>query len=212
MSAASAPPCIRPDVPRPGRVGAPGGASEAPAGAPADAALVRRAQAGDAAAFAGLMDRHAPACLRFAARMLGDPADAEDAVQETFVRAHRALARYEERESFRTWLFEVLVNRCRTLVRRRGARERRVLVDDALLAAAAVDHDGRRAEWRWELERALAALPPDHREAFLLKHVEDLSYDEMALVTGAGVSALKMRVKRACERLQTLLQEVHDVR
>jgi RNA polymerase sigma-70 factor (ECF subfamily) len=64
---------------------------------------------------------------------------------------------------------------------------------------------------RIEIERALALLEPDQREAFLLKHVEQLGYDEMAAVTGAGVSALKMRVKRACERLQELLGEVNDV-
>ena len=66
-------------------------------------------------------------------------------------------------------------------------------------------------ELRIEIERAVAQLDPDQREAFLLKHVEQLGYDEMAAVTGAGVSALKMRVKRACERLQELLGEVNDV-
>ena len=66
----------------------------------------------------------------------------------------------------------------------------------------------RRAAWREELDRALQRLDTDQREAFLLKHVEDLGYDEMAAVTGVGVSALKMRVKRACERLRVLLHEV----
>ena len=58
-----------------------------------------------------------------------------------------------------------------------------------------------------EIDRALGRLEPDQREAFLLKHVEDLSYEEMAALTGAGISALKMRVKRACERLRVLLGE-----
>ena len=66
-------------------------------------------------------------------------------------------------------------------------------------------------ELRIEIERAVAMLEPEQREAFLLKHVEQLGYEEMAAVTGAGVSALKMRVKRACERLQELLGEVNDV-
>ena len=65
--------------------------------------------------------------------------------------------------------------------------------------------------WREEIARALAALPAEQREAFLLKHVEDLSYEEMSEITGVGISALKMRVKRACARLRELLQEVQSV-
>ena len=175
-----------------------------------DAALVRRVLDGDPRAFTTLVDRHADACLRFATRMLGDRADAEDATQEALVRAYRALGRYEERESFRTWLFTILVNRCRTAAARRARRTRLVTVDDDALGAAAVASDGRAIEWRAELDRALARLPAEQREAFLLKHVEQLEYDEMAAVTGVGVSALKMRVKRACERLQALLGEASD--
>jgi RNA polymerase sigma-70 factor (ECF subfamily) len=173
-----------------------------------DAALVRRVLDGDAAAFTTLIDRHAPACLRFATRMLGNRADAEDATQETLVRAYRALGRYEDREVFRTWLFSILVNRCRTAVLRRGRRDRRVTVDETALASAAVDSDAAAVDLHVELERALAALDADQREAFVLKHVEQWSYDEMAAATGVGVSALKMRVKRACERLQLLMAEV----
>jgi len=176
-----------------------------------DAMLVRRVLDGDPRAFTALVDRHAAACLRFATRMLGDRADAEDATQETLVRAYRALGRYEDRESFRTWLFTILVNRCRTAAARRARRTRLVAADEGALGTAAVGSGAAAAEWRAELERALEALEADQREAFLLKHVEQLSYEEMAEVTGAGVSALKMRVKRACERLQLLLGGVRDV-
>jgi RNA polymerase sigma-70 factor (ECF subfamily) len=72
---------------------------------------------------------------------------------------------------------------------------------------AAPEDEARAFEFRDEIAWALAALPAEQREAFLLKHVEDLSYDEMVLVTGAGASALRMRVKRACGRLQVLLDE-----
>jgi RNA polymerase sigma-70 factor (ECF subfamily) len=78
------------------------------------------------------------------------------------------------------------------------------------LVAATEDHPADRTAWREEIERALAVLHEDQREAFLLKHVEDLSYEEMAEITGAGISALKMRVKRACERLRELLEEVRS--
>jgi RNA polymerase sigma-70 factor (ECF subfamily) len=83
-----------------------------------------------------------------------------------------------------------------------------VIADEAMLAGAAVDSDAAAVDLHVELERALAALDPDQREAFVLKHVEQWSYEEMAAATGVGVSALKMRVKRACERLQSLMAEV----
>ena len=178
-----------------------------------DATLVRRVLEGDTAAFTTLVDRHAAACTRFAMRMLGNREDAEDAAQESFLRAYRSLGRYEERQSFRTWLFQILVNRCRTAAVRRQRQQRMFLVDEGAIALASVRPAAEFTELRAELQRAIESLDADQREAFLLKHVEQLSYEEMAAITGAGVSALKMRVKRACDRLQWLLrdEEVSDV-
>ena len=172
-----------------------------------DAMLVRRVLDGDTAAFTTLVDRHAAACTRFATRMLGNREDAEDATQETFLRAYRSLARYEERQAFRTWLFQILINRCRTAAVRRERRHRMFLVDDNAVASASVRPAAETSDLRAELQRVVDALDPDQREAFLLKHVEQLSYDQMAAATGVGVSALKMRVKRACDRMQWMLRE-----
>jgi len=176
-----------------------------------DAVLVRRVLDGDTAAFTILVDRHAAACTRFATRMLGNREDAEDATQESFLRAYRSLGRYEERQAFRTWLFQILINRCRTAAVRRQRRQRMFLVDETAMALASVRPAADTSDLRGELQRAIDSLDPDQREAFLLKHVEQLSYDEMAEATGVGVSALKMRVKRACDRMQWLLQEASDV-
>ena len=178
-----------------------------------DEELVRRTLAGDAGAYARLVDRHYDRCARYAYRMLGTREDAEDAVQETFLRAYRALARYEPRDVFERWLTSILVNQCRTLGARRTRLTRRfVHADDALARAAApgatavgdVSFDD-------AIQRALAALEPLLREAFLLKHVEDMSYEQMEQVTGAGRSALKMRVKRACAALRTALGATMEV-
>jgi RNA polymerase sigma-70 factor, ECF subfamily len=171
-----------------------------------DASLVRAVLAGNPAAFATLVDRHARVCLRYAHRMLGNREDAEDVTQEAFVRAHAALGRYDERTAFQTWLMTILINRCRTALQARRRRDARVIADDALVANAAAVEDESGA-LRDTIARALARLEPAQREAFLLKHVEQLSYDEMSVITGAGVSALKMRVQRACERLQVLLED-----
>ena len=176
-----------------------------------DATLVRRVLDGDARAFTLLVDRHLQPCLRFATRMLGGRHDAEDVTQETLLRAYRALATYDPTSSFRTWLFAILVNRCRTSLLQRSRYVRRVVTDEEAMARATGTDVAAATELRIEIERALAQLDPEQREAFLLKHVEQLGYEEMSAVTGVGVSALKMRVKRACERLQGLLGEVNDV-
>lgn len=173
-----------------------------------DQALLELAKAGDIEAFERLVDRHYARCLRFARNLLRDHRDAEEAVQDTFIRAYRALGGYEERERFEGWLYRILVNRCRTAASRSQRERGRVVFDTtalALVPAAQVERDHALRE---EIDRALARLSTDQREAFLLRYVEDLSYEEMAAVTGDGVSALKMRVKRACDRLRGLLGEV----
>jgi RNA polymerase sigma-70 factor (ECF subfamily) len=172
-----------------------------------DAELVRDVLRGNASAFTPLVDRHAPACLRYATRLLDSREDAEDVTQETFVRAHAALARFDGSVAFRTWLMTILINRCRTALKQRRIRAERVVTSDDAVDQAAVMPGVDAAVMRDAIARALQQLDPAQREAFLLKHVEQLSYDEMARVTGAGVSALKMRVQRACERLQLLLRE-----
>ena len=174
-----------------------------------DASLVRSVLDGNAAAFTTLVDRHSRVCLRFATRMLGNREDAEDVTQETFVRAYGALPRYDGSTAFRTWLMTILVNRCRSALQTRRRRDARLVADETALATAAAATNGDVA-LRHAIEQALARLEPAQREAFLLKHVEQLSYDEMSAMTGVGISALKMRVQRACERLQELLREERD--
>lgn len=182
---------------------------------PSDAAVVRRVLAGDAEAFAILVDRYSDRCARYAVRIVGNREDAEEAVQDALVRAYRALGDYEERDRFSAWLFRILINQCRSAAARAARRERTFPDVDADLPGAA-PHDGvidsaERYAQRDRLERALAQLRPEQREAVVLRLGEELSYDEMAMVTGAGVSALKMRVARAVARLRELLTEVYSV-
>jgi RNA polymerase sigma-70 factor (ECF subfamily) len=176
-----------------------------------DGALVRRVLAGDSRAYAGLVTRYRDRLGRYAMRMLGNEADAEEALQDTFVRGYRSLARCTDPERFGAWMFGILVNRCRTKGAQRARRQRLVVHDEPALARASVSHTEDRDALREAIEWAVAQLSPAHREAFLLKYVEDLSYDEMTELTGAGVSALKMRVARAREELQRLLLEADSV-
>ncbi|HTJ22237.1 MAG TPA: RNA polymerase sigma factor [Gemmatimonadaceae bacterium] len=178
--------------------------------ASSDAAIVARVLRGDAEAFRGLVDRYRDQYARYALHMLGNQEDAEEALQDAFTRAYRALPRCEDPERFGAWLFRILVNRCRTAGTRRGRRARTFVADEAALLGASEEHPEDRAAWREEIDRAVHRLRPEQREAFLLKYVEELGYDEMSQLTGVGVSALKMRVMRACERLRDLLSEVHS--
>ncbi len=175
---------------------------------PSDADLVRATRAGDTAAFAALVGRHRDRHLRFVARMLGDRDDAEDVLQSVFLRAFRHIDACDDPERFGAWLHRIVVNECRTHASRRGQRERKLVRDELVLEG--VEASGRESDPALleAIEAALATLAVDQREAFILKHVEGLEYEEMAEVTGAGVSALKMRVKRAIERLREQLEGV----
>ena len=175
-----------------------------------DRAVIHQVLSGDVEAFARLVDRHYERCARIAVRILGNREDAEEAIQDAFLRAFKALGDYEEREQFSAWLTRILVNQCRTVLAR--SRKRDLIFPDLDPVAFDFAVDANVAEGIWpELERALAQLPAEQREAIVLKYADDLTYEEMARVTGAGESALKMRIQRAFARLRAILQEVPSV-
>jgi RNA polymerase sigma-70 factor (ECF subfamily) len=173
-----------------------------------DAELVSRARAGDLACYVELLQRHRASLERYAVRVLGNREDAEEALQDSLIRAWEALGRGHQPESVRSWLFRILVNRCRTRLSRPDRMDRGPGAEVALSLAASVSQTDGEA-WREEISRALARLPTDQREAFLLKHVEEFSYEEIGELTGSSIPALKMRVNRACLRLRALLEDVY---
>jgi RNA polymerase sigma-70 factor (ECF subfamily) len=170
-----------------------------------DGDAIGRVLAGDPDAFAHLVDRYYDHCLRYATGMLGNRQDGEEAVQDAFVRAFRSLGRYEDRGRFDAWLFRIVVNRCRT----RGAaalRNPEFAGTEQIESTVASRRDADPLT-REVVREAVAALPSDQREAFLLKYVEGFDYSEIADMTGAGVSALKMRVSRARALLRSMLTD-----
>src|SRR5471030_1538658 len=136
-----------------------------------DSSMISRAKLGDIDAFTAIVDAYYARCLRFARAVLLNPDDAEDMVQDTFVRLYRALPRYEERQRFESWLFQILGNCCRTAntaYRRYSARavdDDRALerVPSSDIPGVASDH-----EWGDAVRRALADVPEHNREIFLL--------------------------------------------
>jgi RNA polymerase sigma-70 factor (ECF subfamily) len=177
-----------------------------------DADLVAAVLAGDVEAFSGLVRRHEDTCIRFAVRMLGSRVDADDALQSAFMRAFRGLRNCREPDRFGGWLYHIVVNECRTYSTRRRQRELRFTpatnaIERAVAPGSEPEED---TDVGGHIENALGMLPADQREAFLLKHVEEMTYDEMAEMTGVSISALKMRVKRACDGLRDLLEGVYN--
>ena len=159
-----------------------------------DAELVVRTRAGDPDAFGILVSRYYDACWRFAYHMTGERADAEDVLQDAFLRAYLAIGRYDERDQFRGWLFRILTNQCRNALTSRGRRTRRFVQDEIALESAPAPPLGLATGVEdAALVHALSQLDPLQREALLLKYAEGLEYGEMSAMTGAGESALKMR-------------------
>ena len=179
-----------------------------------DRALVAAAAAGDRGAFEALVLRHQTRIVNYAMAIVKNPADAEDAAQETFIRAYRSLTRFRGDSSFKTWLYTIATNAARTGLERRGRRSR--LEDESLddesapLAAGDVPAGGADAETtlvrRESIDRALAALPPDLRVAVVLRDVEGLDYKEIAAATGAPIGTVESRIFRARRRLRPLLR------
>jgi RNA polymerase sigma-70 factor (ECF subfamily) len=162
-----------------------------------DRVLAQAAQEGDLDAFELLVRRHQPVVYRVALRLLGTEADAHDATQETFVRAWRALPRFEARSALSTWLYRIATRCALDLI---GARRPSEQLPDATPAPPGGTDPAHAAEQRERLRAitdAIAKLPVDQRAAFVLREFEGLSYDEVAQVLETTVPAVKGRIHRA---------------
>jgi RNA polymerase sigma factor (sigma-70 family) len=171
-----------------------------------DGEVVRAVLAGDHERYAVLVERYRDRYARYAARMLGSADAAEDAVQDAFVRAYDQLAQCKDPEKFVGWFFLILRNRC-FAERRRNRTSAPLEAADAVAAADRADGGAEMAEQRRALQLALLELTPDQREVFVLKHVEGLSYGEIAERLSTSVPSLKMRMHRAYDKLREQLRE-----
>ena len=144
--------------------------------------------------------------------MTASALDAVDVMQSVWMRALRNVRSCKSPDRFGAWLYQIVINESRTYTKRRQHRDSRFVDDEFVvdsIPAAEQPDLALQEETRAEIQRALDVLPPEQREAFLLKYVEEMDYETMSELTGVGVSALKMRVSRACERLRVLLEGVN---
>ena len=170
-----------------------------------DQDIITRIMAGDRESFATLIGRYSDPLYRHALGMTGSPDVAEDILQTSFIKAYSHLS--EVRGRFDAWLFRIVANGCKDWLKNIRRTHLSYDEDDQPSGYATPDEDLDRTELRQDLDSALAQLAPSLREAFIMKHVEGRSYEEMADLLGTTVGALKMRVHRAREALQALLEE-----
>ena len=173
-----------------------------------DAQVVRDVLSGDRDAYRLLVRRYGDVLYGHALRMVGTPDDAADLAQRAFVIGFKKLASCKDPDRVGAWLFRILSNLSKDHLR----SPRRTDVSlDILPGVSSADGDPfeatHRGEVRERLQVAMGQLTPEQREAFMLKHVEDRPYEEMAAVLDTSVASLKMRVKRAREALRDLLEE-----
>ena len=183
------------------------------------AGVLARARQGDEEAFRVLVEQHGRRVFRLAFRMTGNEQDAEDVVQESFLRAYRQLGRFESRANFGTWLYRITANCCVDLMRARQARHDQSR-GESLEATAeplpAVEAPGPErlaasAEIERRVQAALGDLSPLERAAFTLRHYEGRSIDEISAVLGLGTSAAKHSVFRAVKKLRAALAPLRRV-
>jgi RNA polymerase sigma-70 factor, ECF subfamily len=190
---------------------------------PTDRTFVARARAGDADAYRVLVERHGRALFRLAFRMTGNQQDAEDVVQESFLRAYRQLAKFDERASFGTWLYRIAANCSLDLVRSRKRRsehqpftgESPVEAEDPVLSLPSADPTPERAalssEVRDRLAEAMNELSATERTAFVLRHFEGMRIEEVSRVLDCQPGAAKHSVFRAVQKLRRALEPVMGV-
>jgi RNA polymerase sigma-70 factor (ECF subfamily) len=167
-----------------------------------DRTLMRRLKRGDERALTRLVLRHSGRMLAVASRLLGSRADAEDAVQRTFIRCHTHAKDYRPEWSVTTWLYRILTNACVDEIRRRRARP-----EEPLPPVAPAGRTGPGPETRVDLERALAKVPTEARALLTLRYVEGLSYGDLARIRGISVNTVKSQLKRGKEILRAALTE-----
>jgi RNA polymerase sigma-70 factor (ECF subfamily) len=180
-----------------------------------EAQLVERAKAQDEAAFEQIMNLYADRLYSYILRMVGNATDAEDLVQETFLRAYQGLPNFDGRASLGTWLYRIATNLCIDHQRRRARRAPTVSY------SALDDEDGEPAEWDFPdqqtpnpleaalnreleavVEEAIGKLSPKLKTVLLLYDVEELSYEEIARVLGIPIGTVKSRLNHARTQIQ----------
>jgi len=175
--------------------------------------LIRKCQRGDARFYEPLVRAYEPAGLRLAVAMMGNAEDAQDALQDAFVKAYDALDRFDGAKPFAPWFFQILRNRCRDQLRTRQARFRVEALDERLEARPADPEDGperrlQKSAARELLWRGLERIGEEHREVLVLKELQGFRYVEIARILDIPEGTVASRLYHAREALRAALREL----
>lgn len=173
-----------------------------------DYSLIQSFQEGDEFAFIGLYNRFKNPVFAFCLKMLGDREQAEDVMQETFLRVYENRDRLMKTSSFKSWLFTIARNQCLNTIRKSG---RTVMMYPAAKNSLVspdtpVSHMEKSEQVEYVTE-LLARLKPDYREVIILREYQNLSYQEIAAATRSSLSAVKSRLFKARRKLEQMMQE-----
>ena len=193
-----------------------------PARPDTDADLVARLQRGDESAFEAIVRAHSGRLLSVARRFLGNNEDAQDAVQDAFIRAFKAIHTFEARAQLHTWLHRILVNTALMKLRERRRRPTES-IDDLLPSYSADGHQTvasrdwsdallERKETAGIVRQAIARLPDQYREVLVLRDIEEKDTAEAAEILGTTSNVVKVRLHRARQALRTLLDREFELR
>ena len=179
----------------------------------ADGELVTRALAGREEGFEELVRRYQRPIAAYVYRMVGDYDAALDLTQEVFIKVYGSLGRYRPEFKFSTWIYRIAHNAAIDHLRRLGGMRTEELEVESeggrtyekplASGAPTPEQESERRERRAEIEEVVQALPPTYRELIVLRHAHDLSYDEIAEVTGLPLGTVKNRIFRAREAMRT---------
>jgi RNA polymerase sigma-70 factor (ECF subfamily) len=170
-----------------------------------DHEIISRVLGGTTRSFADLVERHKDKAMTLAMRMLRNREEAEEAVQDAFVRAFNALGQFEKRSAFSTWLYRILFNVCSTILSKRGEPMQSVTSDkneeereDQIPDFSGIpDSIVEGEEFRRQVMEALNELPPLYSGIATMFYLEDLSYEEIVTITGSPLGTVKARLFRA---------------
>lgn len=183
-----------------------------------DLEKIELCQSGNTEAFSFLVEKYKNLVYQLALRMTGNYQDSEDIAQDTFLRAYRALHRYNPAYSFSNWLYQIALNIIRDRMRKKKklpfSNQQEITIDDtpqAFLGNSELNSNPENwqlyQETKKELQKAIQALPVSHREIIILRHLQNLSYHEIARVLNIPLSSVKVRLHRARAQLKDYLQK-----
>jgi RNA polymerase sigma-70 factor (ECF subfamily) len=192
----------------------------------ADEALMIRYQKGEVRAFEVLLERHRRPIFNFILRSVGARDRAEDLMQETFLRVIKGVASYQRQAKFTTWLYTIARNQCVDHSRRQKHRKaasldaplgggdegnERTLMDGVAGKELGADRQAISRQLHVSLQRAIATLPEEQREVFLLREFQDLPFKDIGEIVGVPENTVKSRMRYALEKLRMELDEYKDL-